>query len=111
MDRISGEVMNKLSGEERPYVGMGATVSFGSDSEPYTVVEVSPSGKRVEIRRCNYRRIDKRGPFTENQEYEITEDENAPSITAKLRKDGRWSTIGRTPVHLGYRRAYQDPCR
>jgi len=92
-----------------PVVGMGATMPSGSDSYPYTIVSVKPNLKEIEICRCNHKRIDNNGAFTEDQEYEYSEVPNASRERVKLYKHG-WKTVsGKSRVLIGFRRYHQDP--
>lgn len=97
-----------------PQIGMGATLGVGSDRYPYTIVEVSKSKKRIGVRRDNYTRLDGRGPYTENQEYEYHQTQGAAEEYYTLRENGRWvregeSMRGGSSMGIGQRRYYQDP--
>ena len=99
-----------------PKVGMGATMSFGSDRRPYTVIAV-PSPKRIIIQADLYRLLSD-GEECEEDEYcregyKFCTDANAPFVEVTLRKNGRWHIKGQDmnsqPVAIGYRRYYYDP--
>ena len=92
-------------------VGDGATYHIGSDSYPFTIVEIKHK-KRVILRRDNYIRVDKNG-WGGEQVYEYIEDRNGELFEVSLRKDGVWRRKGDVRgggrYSLGNRRAYQDP--
>jgi hypothetical protein len=93
-------------------VGMGGTVSIGSDRYPFTLVEIVDE-KTVIVQEDSHRRIDKNG-LSEIQDWEITPCPDGTKTTLTLRKNGRWVRKG-DPMNsswyysFGVRRAYQDP--
>lgn len=98
--------------ETIPEVGMGATHRVGSDSYPYTIVEVV-SDKKIIVQQDAARRTDSNG-LSESQEYEYTRNPDSPKIVVTKRKDGRWRRQGESitstmTFSLGVRRMYQDP--
>lgn len=94
--------------EVMPEVGMGVTVSVGSDRYPGTVIQVTQNGRRVVFQYDLYKRIDSNG-MSESQTYEFSSDPNGRTEIATLRKDGRYRITGsKTPVHIGSRSAYYD---
>lgn len=97
-----------------PQVGCAATSGAGSDAYPFTVVRVSPSGHRIEIRRDEPQVVS--GSFMEGNATCVyrTARLDAPTEVATRRRDGRYVLRGHTArqggtVHLGSRRYYQDP--
>ena len=40
-----------MDSTKKPTIGDGATYTIGADSYPYTVIEVSPSGKTIRVQR------------------------------------------------------------
>lgn len=101
---------------ERPTVGMGATISVGSDSYPYTIHRVD--GKSVWASQDEFKRIDKNDYYAEQQVYKYSNtNHNKPDAWKEyvLRKNGRYVLRGKglneysVTLHIGYRRAYQDP--
>lgn len=81
----------------------------GNDCYPFTVVDFNKKGTVVTIVRDLYKRTDSNG-LSESQEYEYTTDTNAP--VEKVRWSNKFKcyrTLGGTRVHVGTRRAYQDP--
>lgn len=97
-----------------PRVGMGCTVSYGSDCCPYTIVQVYRDGNRkvtaFDMKEDIAIRTDDRGAFTERQEYEYRFNPEAPAIEVTWRRDGKWKIRGDTKVvHVGSRRYYRDP--
>lgn len=97
-----------------PEVGMGASHGYGSDSYPYTIVKVSPSGKKVTVQRDEVMVLE--GTFTSAQmTYTTLPDPTAAEEEFSLRSNGRWHRVG-CPVGIreagliiGTRRYYQDP--
>jgi len=91
-------------------IGEGATVSVGSDSYPYTIVDVSKSGKTITLREDKCERTDSNG-MSEAQEYNYFRDFNGKEIKATKRKTGAWKTTGgNSMVSIGVRRRYYDFC-
>jgi hypothetical protein len=88
--------------------GDPATLQVGSDSYPYTVIEVWKGGRQIVLQACDC----KRGPkfdFYNNQNWIITPDENGRTIKANYApKRGRYFSEG-SPVYIGRYRYYQDP--
>lgn len=93
----------------RPKVGDGATISYGSDRYPYTVIEVSKSGTRIRIQEDEA--VLTNGSPYEDQEWSYSRNKDGAVKTASLRKDGRWRLMGcEIYVYLGSRSRYNDPC-
>jgi hypothetical protein len=99
-----------------PAVGMGAYRPIGSDRYAYTIVRVSKSGREICARQCNALRIDSEHAFSDAQRYAFAEDDDATIERYTLRRSGRWVLKGHpdkpnqgTRLHIGERRAYQDP--
>jgi len=91
-----------------PEIGMGVTISVGSDRYPGTIIDVSPSKKKITFQHDSYKRIDSNG-MSELQEYEYHQDPNGSIEQASLRKNGRWMIVhGKTPVSIGVRNHYHD---
>lgn len=91
-----------------PIVGMGATIQYHSDREPATIIEVSPSGKRIVIQVDSVVRTDSNG-MSECQTYEYYRNPEGTVHIATLRKDGHWRlTGGKTLVCVGERSRYYD---
>jgi hypothetical protein len=98
----------KLTTSETPRVGMGVTISVGSDSYPATIIQVTLNNRKIVFQYDSYKRTDNNG-MSESQTYEFTPDSNGRIECATLRKDGRYRiTGGQTPVHIGSRSAYYD---
>jgi len=95
--------------ETKPVVGMGATITCGSDRYPGTVMRVSASGKTVWVIEDDFRRKDHNGPFTESQEYEFFPNPNGHIYRVHFTKRGFWKAGWQT-VWFGGRGAYRDPC-
>ncbi len=82
----------------KPFVGMGATISIGSDSYPATVLTVSKSGKKITIQRDA---VAKDGSFSPDLAGHV---EDARFV------GNHWQLAGGyTFVHLGARRYHMDP--
>lgn len=109
-NNIAVQTINKLTDQNMPYVGMKATISYGSDSYPYEVISVK-NPRKIVIREMDCKRINiEDGPFTENQIYEYFSNENNSTHVVTLRKDNRWRIEKTTQsVHLGHARKYIDP--
>ena len=111
-----GSLQNLMSANVRsdvPEAGMGATILMWTDRHAATVVEVSPSGNRIGVRRDHARRVDKLGLTDSGQAYEFTPDPDAEIQTFTRRKDGRWVREGEpmrkgTVLVVGRRDEYYD---
>src|SRR4051812_20156187 len=108
-----GSVQNMMNAQSvndtKPEVGMGVTVISWSDRDAGTITRVSNSGKTFWYTEDTAKRIDKNG-LSECQEYEYTSNLDGKETEVRLRKDGRWRTIGGGRyVNLGYRQSYRDP--
>lgn len=91
-------------------IGEGATVSVGSDSYPYTIVDVSKSGKTIILKEDKFERTDSNG-MSESQEYNYSPNPEGKEIKATKRKTGAWKTSGNNClVSIGVRRRYYDFC-
>lgn len=91
-----------------PVVGMGATVGVGSDSDPYTIIEIkTPS--HIVIQEDEWR-ITSGNEGDGSATYEYAPNPSAPREDVTLRRDGYWKLAGgSTIVHVGGRRRYRDP--
>ena len=95
--------------ETIPTIGMGATISVGSDRYPATVIQVTQNGKRVVIQEDDATRTDNNG-LSESQTYTFQTNPNGTIHIVTLRKDGRYRISGgQTPVWIGSRDKYLDP--
>lgn len=90
------------------YVGMGATGSYYSDTTPYEVIKVTPSGKTVTIRRMDYEVAEGHDYFN-GQKYTYKSNPENSTETVRRNKWGQWSTPSNMMVAFGYMRKYQDP--
>jgi len=94
--------------EPEPEIGEGATVSVGSDSYPYTIIDISDSGKTITLREDRVERTDRNG-MSEIQEYNYFRDPNGKVVKATKRKNGSWKTTkDNCLVSIGIRRRYYD---
>jgi hypothetical protein len=89
-------------------IGMGATISCGSDSYPATIIQITQNGKRIVLQEDKAVRTDKNG-MSECQKYDYTEDSAGRIYIATLRKDGHYRITGTTQnVFVGQRRKHYD---
>lgn len=88
-----------------PEVGMGATMSVGSDRYAYTIVEVSESGKTIIIQADD---AVNKGDYYGVQDWVYTPNPRGPVRTARLSKSGYYLQGG-SFVFIGYRDHYMDP--
>lgn len=92
-----------------PVVGMPATICMLSDRHPATVIAVSKSGKKVTVRKDNWKVISG-SEHDGSAKYEYSEDTTGPTYEFTLRKDGRWKEVkGSDRLRLGHRERYYDP--
>lgn len=84
---------------------LGATLAVGSDSYPYTVIEM---GERTLLARADDYKFN---PAT--QDYDYFENDSREPEVFTLRKNKRWYKKGDTMkgcfLYVGRRRAYFDP--
>ena len=91
-----------------PEIGMGATIQYHSDRHPATIIEISPSGKRIVIQEDSVKRTDNNG-MSECQTYEYFRNPIGVIHVATLRKDGTYRLVGqKASVHVGTRSKYYD---
>lgn len=91
-----------------PQIGEGATVRVGSDAYPYTIIDISDSGKTIYLREDKVERIDNNG-MSELQEYNYFRNPEGKEIKATRRKNGSWKTTGNNcPVSIGIRCRFYD---
>lgn len=88
-------------------IGEGVTVSIGSDAYPYTIIDISPSGKTIYLQEDRVERIDSNG-ISEVQEYKYFRNSEGKEIKASMRKNGGWKTTDNCKVSIGVRRRYYD---
>lgn len=91
-------------------VGDGATYNVGSDSYPYTIVEISPNGRTVKIQADKA----KNKAIYPEQDWEFTPHPEGAVITLTLRSDGAFRPKGQKKGQgvswgLGYRTKYLNP--
>jgi hypothetical protein len=92
----------------KPEIGMGITISVGSDRYPGTIIDISASGKTITFQKDSYKRIDSNG-MSEDQEYEYSPNPNGEIEQASLRKNGRFMLIHtKIPIYVGEREHYYD---
>jgi hypothetical protein len=89
-------------------IGEGATIGYGSDCNPYTIIEISKSGLKAKIQSDNYEKAEGYDYYS-NQKFEYSRNENGGIVEISLKKDGRWKTRGNSPVGIGFRKRYSDP--
>lgn len=96
-----------------PVVGMGVTEQIGSDAYPWTIIEVSTSGKRLILQKDRTVRADKNGQ-SEAQTYLYIPDQKGEKVVVSLRNDGTWRQVGEKRIRgwrffPGKRHHYSDP--
>ncbi len=91
-------------------VGLGATMSIGSDRYPYTVVGFNKSGKTITVVRDNFT-ADKEGghDYFGTQKWIYTPGNPANVETARWSNKRGCYQIKGTRLSVGKREAYQDP--
>lgn len=77
----------------KPSVGDGITFHAGSDSYPYTIIEVSASGKKITVQRDRSVRTDS-NDYSEEQVWENTPDPEGRVEYLSYRKDGYFHSVG-----------------
>lgn len=92
---------------ETPEVGMGATELSHSDRTPYTVIEVSESGKTCKVQEDTAIRTDKNGMTDSGQTYLFTPNPEGNIVTLRQNRKGQWVHKG-TVFRMGARDKYHD---
>ncbi len=93
----------------KPEVGMGATISAGSDCYPYTIIDVNKTGTKIKVQRDNYEPAEGYD-YYDNQVYNYSSNPNGCIYEVSLRKDGKWKIVnGTSNVRIGHRSHYSDP--
>lgn len=103
---------NQVKNVVVPVKGMGVTGGCGSDRYPYTILDVSSSGKQIRIQEDDA--LLTSGDITRySQVYEYSPNLNGRKVTISLRKDGRWREVGSgrgaSTYGVGHRSKYYDP--
>ena len=109
----TGSLVNYLANQSAPSaipkVGDGATLIMYSDRSPYTIVEVSKSGKRIGVQPDDARRVDENG-YSEIQEYVYTRRPETAVQYYSRRKDGSYRAVGESMqgcrLMIGHREKY-----
>jgi hypothetical protein len=110
-----GSFQNQLMSNARgpaPTVGMGATRISYTDRLPFTVVEVSASGKAIMVTEDKAHRADSNG-MSECQSYLFSPNPDAERTCFTLRSNGKWVQKGEgakngRQIVLGFREKYYD---
>jgi len=95
-----------------PKPGMGATISYGSDSYPYTIHKVD--GKKLWASEDDATMKSGKDIYS-GQDYDYSNNnQNNPDVWSlfTLRKDSRWhqgTTMNGKVLYIGTRRKYYDP--
>lgn len=101
-------------------VGMGVTMSIGSDCYPYTIVLVGPTRQtgspRLIVVQSDGYCLMAGSTESEDQRYYYQQNLSGTLEVLTLRDDGEWRKLGdgkASGYHwkIGQRRAYRDPCR
>lgn len=106
----TGSLTNYLMSAETdlaPEVGMGVTELCWSDRHPYTIIDISPTGKTITIQRDTAIRIDKNG-MGDSQTYKYERDNNGIIYKARKDKSGRWKILRGNRINIGKREKYYD---
>jgi hypothetical protein len=91
-----------------PAIGMGATIMSWSDRSPYTIINITTSGKTITLQADKYRRIDDNG-MSELQRYIYQPNPNGNIVKATLRKDNQFRVSKSNAfVSIGRRNRYYD---
>ncbi len=105
----TGSLINHLMAQSGavPEIGMGATICGWTDRYPATIVKITKT--QVHVQEDNYKRIDNRGYYTEDQEYEYSRNPDAYVQIFRMTKRGLRSKSG-NGLSIGHRNRYNDPC-
>lgn len=92
-------------------VGDGCTVGYVSDYYPFTVIEVTKSGRQITIQQDQTVKVGGEWP---NFKYQMVTNPTGRTMTFTLRKNGVWRQKGDDMRHTGARllvgqRYYIDP--
>ena len=82
---FQNRLMENMSGQPDPVVGMGCTEVLWSDREPFEVIAVK------DVRHCTARAMKTKligGAYT--NDWEITPDENGYTVELFRKKNGQW---------------------
>ena len=92
----------------KPKIGDGATIGIGSDCYPATVVAVTP--KTITVQEDSASCVSGNAHNSECQDWKIQRNFNGVVWTAHWsEKFHRYQSHG-TPIYVGHRRRYNDPC-
>lgn len=91
-----------------PVIGMGVTAGHGSDSDPFTIIEIV-TPHHIVVKEDDWRIVS----GNENDgsaRYEYTPRPNGAKYDVTLRRDGEWKFAESTTIaHIGNRSRYRDP--
>ena len=90
-----GSLSNAIGNQTKsrtPEIGMGVTELCYSDRHPYTVVSILGE-RKIKVQADTAKRTDDNG-FGEPQQYDYTPNNEAPILTLRLNKFGRWKEAG-----------------
>lgn len=103
---------SSLPQKVEPKIGMGVTQVMWSDRHPYTIIEISGSGRRMVIQ-ADTAIVVSGNRADGSAEYEYERNPTGEKLVISRRKDGVWrqSGSGRGSSHfaIGIRREYYDP--
>ena len=106
---VAGSFFNQLMSNNAsiPEVGKGATVMLYSDRHAYQVMSVDLDKKTCVVQRCNSKRTDNNGAYTESQDYDYSE-LSGRDVTLVYRQ-GAWRVVGEKIVFEDeYRKKLDD---
>ena len=109
---LVNHIYSNMTNTPNPKAGMGATELCWTDRHPYTIVEVSKSGKTLWATRDSVKVI--RGSIQDGSaEYEFTSNLDAPRTKYTFRKNGLFvrhgDSITGSTLLVGKREEYHDP--
>jgi hypothetical protein len=96
---VYGSFQNHIFGNGKnevvPQIGMGATQILWTDRHAYTIVEISPSGKKIIVQRDKAHNTGGHG----SNDWTYERDENGIKCAVTLRKNGKWIAKGESLKH------------
>lgn len=104
----TGSLVNYILAKtgKQPEVGMGATILSWTDRHPATIVKVTKT--QVHVQEDLAKRIDDRGYYTEDQDYEYVPNPEAYIQVFRFTKKGLKNKNG-NHLSIGRREKYVDP--
>lgn len=92
----------------KPEIGMGATECMFTDRHPYTIIDISKSGRVITVQRDTATRTDLNG-MSSSQVYTYTSNPDGTIKKLSFRKNGQWRVVNSSEIFvIGSRREYYD---